>query len=276
MSYRCVAAVVLAMLAPTGIACSCVDFKSVTAASQLGTALGKDKDSIHTIENDCKILVAGHLATVCPKEGGKWSLALDMVTDYATQLGKMAANEDSKVGDAVGSALGGASKANWVSLTSDQDKNISDVAGRIAAVVTQDARREYLISTIRSIHPSLDRVLEGLTLHLTEEQKYLAITRCQVACKSGIPLHDAGCQDPADGCPAPDPGLAMALASLSISLSNEDTRVVDELKAVTAFRKAHQTLYDHAENLTADEVYQAVLEDITTAFKSSGKGDGGA
>jgi hypothetical protein len=266
-----------ATLLAGAIACGVVDLKSVTAASQLGSVMTKDTESVRTMDLNCQLLKAAKLASKCPMEGDKWSNALQVVGAYAQQLGKMANDGDPGVGDAVDSALGTAEKARWLSLTSDQDQNISNVAGKIAHLLTLEARRQYLVSTIKDVQSSLDQVLAGLVAHLIDEQQYLTITRCQVACQSGQKMDDATCPDTKGvQCPAPEPSVAMSLASLSIDLSNESTRIANEQKAVTAFRTAHTTLATNAERLSADDVYKAVLEDISVAFKSkSGGGDGG-
>lgn len=257
------------------IVTACVEFKAVTATSQMGEKLAEYKTQVGLFERTCALLHATGTGTECPKQASseKWEKALDMLVAYSKQLDAAASQQAPDVQDDVNAALGAAQKAGWTSLSDDTDLNISRVATAVAAFVSREATRDALQKTIRDVGPALDAVLALLVAHLRTEQEDLDMLRCNVACASGSP-RDASACPPAAACKPPEPGTATLLVELEQRLDDEDAALTSTIRSVTAFGKAHHDLYAHVEHLDAKELYKAVLEDVTFTVASLDAGGG--
>jgi hypothetical protein len=130
-----------------------------------------------------------------------------MLVAYATKLSALAQQSDVDVSDQVSSALADASKAHWVSLTSDQRSGVAALAGIVTALLSQEYRSGVLESTIHKAGPhvaaavtEIDNEVDLRVAEIGQVQSTLSAV--------GTFLHDA---TP----PPPPPAQAPAPAALA-------------------------------------------------------------
>jgi hypothetical protein len=255
---------------------ACVELKAVTATSHAGESLATYEEQVGLLDETCRFGRVLNGATKCPKDTAKWQRALAMLVAYSKGLDAAAAGKAPSAGDAVGSALGQAESANWVSLSTGAQDAVQKVASGVVAFLAREATRASIQQAIRDVGPSLDTVVQLLASHLALELEYLLGVRCQVACEAGQPFDTDRCPDtPPQTCQGRDAARSLWFIEFEERLDAQDAALRRASAALQAFGKAHKHLYDEVEHLDADALYKAVVEDITFTV-SAVTADGGS
>lgn len=250
---------------------SCASLKAVSATAEAGEQLALYEPELRLSARTCRLLVAARLSSRCPTSTPRFPRALEMLTLYARQLGRVANAEPPRVADDVQKALDTAGKAEWLSLSEDADKNVAKVASGVTAFLAREVNRAAAQHAIREVGPALHEVVTLLVAHLELERKQLVLARCKLACASGRAEGPALCPETAGvECPAPEAGSAIVLTEVLMDLEDEDRRLVAAQKAFRAFQAAHARLYNNVDALDSDAVYRSIVEDVSAALKAGG------
>ncbi len=268
----------------------CLSFRSILATASVGQMIGPRANIVGILPVFCEaenILSATSPETQpsCPqREVEAYSREIirysQNVAAYASLLHDLAEFDDDRLADPLSRAIRGTEF--FVDTVAGEDassgRQLSASAARIAQLLTQEWRRNRIEELVRNTHPHVDAVLAGLVERVaalgestkSQAEKDLTLRRrlLEQLDKTSAPETAAG------QALARTQRQAMLLGLLHFQqfAKRSHEGLVEYKKAVLAFRRAHQVLYERVSqnrSLLEDDsrVYEELKKDIPPLLK---------
>lgn len=268
----------------------CLSFRSIMATASVGQLIGPRANIVSILPVFCEAenilsATATEAQPTCPqREVEAYSQQIirysQNVSAYASLLSDLAEFDDDRLSDPLSRAIRGTEFFVETARGDDpaSGRTMSTSAGKIAQVLTQEWRRNRLEELVRTTHPHLDAVLSGLVERvaaLGESTKFQAEKDLTLR-RRLLEQLDRTAQ-PADGAPAAlaraqKQAMLLGLLHFQQFAKRSNEALVEYKKAVLAFRRAHQVLYERVSqnrSLLEDDrrVYEELKKDIPPLLK---------
>lgn len=268
----------------------CLSFRSIIATASVGQMIGPRANIVSVLpvfceaENILSPTTTGTQPTCPQRDIAAYSREIirysQNVSAYASLLADLAQFDDERLSDPLSRAIRGTEF--FVDTARGEDpgsgRTLSISAAQIAQVLTQEWRRNRIEELVRTTHPHIDAVLSGLlerVAALGESTKHQAEGDLTLR-RRLLEQLDATTQ-PADGAPqalarAQRQAMLLGLLHFQQFAKRSNEGLVEYKKAVLAFRRAHQVLYDRVSqnrSLLEDDsrVYEELKKDIPPLLK---------
>lgn len=232
----------------------CLSLRSVSATGAVGTwiyaRVGATKDLL--LYCDAENLLAG-LTTTCPREQTAAAIAdidrySQVLSEYATQLKNLADNNDARSADPVRTLVWNIQRVSQQGALSIDPSSVAmqQGAASLLALITEESRRRKLETVIKETHPHVVAVCDGLLARVN-----LLGEPARQMVQSGIPFRIRALQELDRSVKVSDPAsrqqrqaTMLALLHVGHDLSASYDALLSYKKAVLAFSRGHQILFD--------------------------------
>ena len=242
------------LVAWVALSAGCLSFRSVTAAASMGQLVGTRVTAIPPllIYCDAENIMAG-AAPTCPRERieryvKELSAYSQGLARYATGLRSIAEYNDGRIGDSLHLLTYGGERLEFLTLQ-PLDATSQSLAGgayQLGVLLTQEWRRKQLKTMVITAHPHVISVINGLLSRvalLREPIKYMA--------ERGIADRRRTLAEIDRSAPASDlsgrqqrQNQLLTLVQLEFFLRNGHEALVNYTKALLAFKRAHEILFE--------------------------------
>lgn len=243
----------LLLVLSAALSTGCLSFRSVTAAGSIGQLIGARSTAIPPLllYCDAENILAGAVKT-CPRERvetyvKELTAYSQGLAKYATGLRNLSEYNDVRIGDPLRLLAYGGERLESFNLQPLDATSQSMAAGayQLGLLLAQEWRRKELKNVIITAHPHVVAVVNGLisrAVLLREPIKYMAERGISDRRRTLVEIDRAA--------PATDligrqqrQNQLLTLLQLEFFLRNGHEALVNYIKALLAFRRAHEILF---------------------------------
>ncbi len=233
----------------------CLSLRSVSATGAVGTWIAArasaTKDLV--LYCDAENILAGVSAATCPRPQTEAAIEdiikySQVLSDYATQLKNLADSSDVRTADPVRTLVWNLQRVSSQGAVAIDPTSIAmqQGAATILAILTEEARRLKLERVIKETHPHVIAVCDGLLARVN-----LLGEPARQMVQSGLPFRIRNLIELERSIKVSDPASKqqrqaqlLALLHFQHGLSHSYEGLLSYKKAVLAFSRGHQILFD--------------------------------